>query len=39
MIMERIAALLPPAQRGAYDGVQLVGDPSTTTDISASAGS
>ena len=27
MIMERIAALLPPAQRGAYGGVTLAGDP------------
>ena len=38
MIMERIAALLPPAQRGAYGGAALAGDPSTTTDVTATTG-
>ena len=29
MIMDRIAALLPPAQRGVYGGAALAGDPAT----------
>jgi hypothetical protein len=38
MIMERIAALLPPAQRGAYGGVGLAEDPATRTDGRATSG-
>jgi 1-acyl-sn-glycerol-3-phosphate acyltransferase len=38
MIMERIAALLPPAQRGPYGGPALAADPSTATDAPATSG-